>query len=268
MSDPVVNAYKAEITGLPYADTHTSISVNHVTDLPDPATDGEFNLVIWNRAHGSPGDAKNEGEFEIVRVTGITGTTLTVTRGQEGTTAIALGASGNWMTVNAVTKKTLGDKADLSGATIQTIIAQKTNVYAETVSASATYTADIPGLIVNFTPKYASSKIIVTVDLGYGGSGAVSGISIFRNGVAIGIGDAASLRTRLGRSINDGSTRNKHITVEAEDSPGVTTQVTYSVRLQSTSAGETFYVNRGSDDGDSAIRYRTASTIKVQEVAA
>ena len=117
---PLTNAYKAQLTNLPYAAGATEIEVNHVTDLPDPATDGDFNLVIWNRAHGDPADAKLQGEFEIVKVTGVAGTTFTVERAQEGTTALELGAGGNWQCVLAATAILFEGINNLIGAKVST----------------------------------------------------------------------------------------------------------------------------------------------------
>lgn len=98
-SDPVFNAYKATLVNLPYTDSDTVLEFSNV-----PAgTFAGARLVIWNRAHGSPGDARNNGEMEIVTVDSNDGTTVTVSRGQEDTPPIAFGASGNWVVVNAFT---------------------------------------------------------------------------------------------------------------------------------------------------------------------
>jgi len=63
----------------------TTISVTDASIYPDPAN-GDYNLVLWDTNQGRP---DQDSAVEIVRVTGRdTGTdTLTVTRGQEGTSA-------------------------------------------------------------------------------------------------------------------------------------------------------------------------------------
>ena len=65
----------------------TTISVADASIFPDPATDGEFNVVIWNASNFPRPD--QDANVEIVRVTARdTGTNeLTVTRAQEMTTA-------------------------------------------------------------------------------------------------------------------------------------------------------------------------------------
>ena len=67
----------------------STISVADASIFPDPATDGEFNVVIWNASNFPRPD--QDGDAEIVRVTARdTGTNeLTVTRAQEMTTAAA-----------------------------------------------------------------------------------------------------------------------------------------------------------------------------------
>ena len=67
----------------------STISVADASIFPDPATDGEFNVVIWNASNFPRPD--QDANVEIVRVTARdTGTNeLTVTRAQEMTTAAA-----------------------------------------------------------------------------------------------------------------------------------------------------------------------------------
>jgi len=67
----------------------TTISVADASIFPDPATDGEFNVVIWNASNFPRPD--QDADVEIVRVTARdTGTNeLTVTRAQEMTSAAA-----------------------------------------------------------------------------------------------------------------------------------------------------------------------------------
>ena len=67
----------------------STISVTDASIFPDPATDGEFNVVIWNANNFPRPD--QDADVEIVRVTARdTGTNeLTVTRAQEMTSAAA-----------------------------------------------------------------------------------------------------------------------------------------------------------------------------------
>jgi len=70
-------------------DTDTEISVADASIFPDPATNGEYNAVVWDvDAHPRP---DQDPDVEIVRVTAVdtTGDELTVSRGQEDTTAVS-----------------------------------------------------------------------------------------------------------------------------------------------------------------------------------
>ena len=67
----------------------TTVSVDDASIFPDPATDGEFNVVIWDVNNFPRPD--QDGDVEIMRVTGrdTTADDLTVTRAQEMTSAAA-----------------------------------------------------------------------------------------------------------------------------------------------------------------------------------
>lgn len=67
-----------------------------------------FNAVIWNSTdYSSSSDAIYAGQAEIVRVTAIASDTLTITRGQEGTTAVNLNTSGKtYKIAQTITAKT------------------------------------------------------------------------------------------------------------------------------------------------------------------
>lgn len=108
--DPTVNLFKSQLTGLPYGtgDTSLTISSGDGSKLPDPSVDGQFNLVIWDSAEGSPSDAENgNGVVEIVRVTAISTDTLTVQRAEEGTTAQSYSAGNVYSVILALTDKTV-----------------------------------------------------------------------------------------------------------------------------------------------------------------
>lgn len=102
--DPVVNFFQTEIATLPVASGGTSIviSTGDGAKLPDPAVDGAFNLTIYN-------ESDPFALPEIVRVTAITGDTLTVTRAQEGTSATTKTAGSDWYVELTPTAKTIQD---------------------------------------------------------------------------------------------------------------------------------------------------------------
>jgi hypothetical protein len=113
--DAVKNFGKVTVsTG--YDDSAVSIvlSGGHGAKLPDPSSDGEFNLVWWNNTdYGDPSDDPN---VEIVRCTARSTDTLTVTRNQEGSGAsIKNIASKTYRMALVLTKKMMDDLTDAAG---------------------------------------------------------------------------------------------------------------------------------------------------------
>src|SRR4051794_36524401 len=102
--DPVVNFGKCEVsTGYDASATSIELISGDGAKLPQPSTDGAFNLVWWNTSdYGDPADDPN---VEIVRCTARSSDTLTVTRAQESTSASTKNASGKtYKVVLAFTK--------------------------------------------------------------------------------------------------------------------------------------------------------------------
>lgn len=113
MPDPIVNFAKLEVVG-GYSATAFSVTVDDGAILPNPSTDGPFNLV-WHNATDYP-DPADDPDVEIVRVTGRTGNVLTLANdgsertAQEGTVATAKNISGKvYNLVLAPTAKTIDD---------------------------------------------------------------------------------------------------------------------------------------------------------------
>ncbi|GIW67878.1 MAG: hypothetical protein KatS3mg096_746 [Candidatus Parcubacteria bacterium] len=107
--DPVKNFAKVIVNGL-YDDAATSITLlaGEGNKLPDPSTDGSFNMVWWNATDYS--DPSDDPYREIVRVTAKSGDVLTIQRGQENTTAQPHNIPGKtYKMMIALTEKTYTD---------------------------------------------------------------------------------------------------------------------------------------------------------------
>jgi hypothetical protein len=68
-------------------DSATSITVADGSGLPAPGSGEWAWLIIWDRAQGE--DPNQDASMEIVKLTARSGNTLTVVRGQDGTTGVA-----------------------------------------------------------------------------------------------------------------------------------------------------------------------------------
>jgi hypothetical protein len=83
-------------------------------DLPAPVPDGDFNLTVFNATDYS--DSHDDPNREIVRVTARSTDTLTITRGQEGTTGKNHNTSGKtYLMILGLTKKDIDDIDDKIG---------------------------------------------------------------------------------------------------------------------------------------------------------
>jgi len=86
MADPVRNFAKAKVKyGYDNSATSIELETGGGAKFPDPATEGAFNLVWWNATDYS--DPSDDPYKEIIRVIAKSGDTLTIQRGQEGTSA-------------------------------------------------------------------------------------------------------------------------------------------------------------------------------------
>jgi len=125
--DAVKNFGKVEVSQ-GYDDVATSIilSAGDGAKLPNPAADGEFNLIWWNTTdYVDPSDDPNK---EIVRCTARSTDTLTIARAQEGTAAstkntdvkvyrMILGLTAKMITDIESDKAASGANADITSMT-------------------------------------------------------------------------------------------------------------------------------------------------------
>lgn len=108
--DPVRNFASVTPSSVGYDtdDTAIALSTGDGSKLPDPATEGAFNLVWYNWTDYP--DPTDDPAKEIVRVTARTGDDITVARAQEGTTANLHNTTGKtYKMILAVTRKMIED---------------------------------------------------------------------------------------------------------------------------------------------------------------
>lgn len=123
--DPIRNFAKVGVSTT-YNNSATSIVLNtgDGAKLPNPSTEGAFNLT-WFNSTNYP-DPSDDPLVEIVRVTTISGDTLTVVRGQEGTTGSNKNTSSvTYKMILSPTKRTIDDLQKFTIATDQTDFSQQ-----------------------------------------------------------------------------------------------------------------------------------------------
>tara|TARA_B100000900_G_C20492928_1_gene680348 strand:+ start:614 stop:1132 length:519 start_codon:yes stop_codon:yes gene_type:complete len=151
------------------------------------------------------------------------------------------------------------------GGIVQIVQSVKTDTF--TSSANSTWT-DITGMTVSITPKFSSSKILISVIMGISnGSDELHVLRLLRGSTPIG---ASTGGTYNGFAIMDseaiGGTRSRyigHVKAEILDSPSTTSATTYKVQFWK-NGGNSMHVNRRALND--ASQY--SSTITAYEVSA
>ncbi len=148
-------------------------------------------------------------------------------------------------------------------AVLQVVSTTKTDTF---TTASTTFT-DITGLSATITPKFDSSKILVTAQIcgcnDHGTSQSV--LTIARNSTAIYLGNTAGSRLRGVEMNSPGASAMISVAILYLDSPASTSSLTYSIQVRNPSG--TLYINRSENDTDATSHTRGASTITVMEIA-
>jgi hypothetical protein len=155
-----------------------------------------------------------------------------------------------------------------AGSVLQVVQAIKT----ATQTITGMTQTDVTGLSVVITPRSASNKILVLVDMkcGYGIYGGIA--NILRNGTKIYVGDGGLARSCAMFSnaytpIN-GIYHMLPLVANYLDSPATTSALTYKVQAAAFDTGQVQYINRTSADLNETGRDGlTASSITVMEIA-
>jgi hypothetical protein len=157
MFDPIKNFAISEVD--PFNSSATEITVDSAAKFPDPDTDGNFNLVVWNATDYD--SSAEDPNVEIIRVTGLDNNTFTITRAQEGTTATNHNTSGKtYKIARVLTEKDLEDLQDAveeefinAGDTPSTYTGQAEKILAVNSSEDAVEFKYITFLLPDDTPS-------------------------------------------------------------------------------------------------------------------
>ena len=160
---------------------------------------------------------------------------------------------------NGTAWRILGLGTPTNGTVLQVVSTTKTDVFSMT--STVTYT-DVTGLSVSITPKSSSSKILVSVFITNGNTGANhNNFNLLRGSTNLAQPAADTYASTIGSSFGSNSdflvASFSHL-----DSPSTTSSVTY--KIQARVSGGTLYVNRRGD----LSNVTAASSITVMEIAA
>lgn len=135
-----------------------------------------------------------------------------------------------------------------------------------TFTTTSTSFTDITNLTLTYTPKSASSIILLRAMVTAQGTGATNSaiLRLARDGTGIGV--AAAAGSRIQASARGQDTSPVSAGIEWVDSYGSTTAATWSVQLRVDAAG-TAYINRSAAfDSDSATTARFVSSLTLMEI--
>jgi len=161
----------------------------------------------------------------------------------------------------------------------QGIIAVKHALFTgtQTNSTAAGGNFAITSLSITHALSDASNKLIISAFVGAAANSNNTngvGLAVADDGTLIGIGDAASSRTRVssgGATFQSGADAGDGVslvlTTQFVYAPGDTASHTYTARGINVATGtETIYINRTEGDANGANRPRAASALVIQEV--
>ena len=168
------------------------------------------------------------------------------------------------------------------GGIVQVVQTAKTDTWASDMATNYPNFEEVTGLNVSITPKFSSSKILVTASVNYSTSywqgfgqlwRGIGGATRTMLDGAVGAASGSRVRFTFSsvqyHGASDTSYQMYHGTVNYLDSPNTTQQVSYSIAMRSYASDHNVYVNRNDDDRATNDYYgRGISTITVMEVSA
>ena len=179
---------------------------------------------------------------------------------------------GSTLTVDNIVGATTAANVKLpAGSILQTVSTTKT----DTFTSSSSSLVDITGMAVTITPKYSTSKILIRVNLNWGGVDNIyAAIRLLRGSTVISHNSSAT-GSQTAAAIGCGGDNNnfqwklEHTGLEFLDSPATTSATTYKLQQQSTGGPgtNTWYVNRPHNTTNAAYIVHGTSGMTVMEIA-
>lgn len=144
---------------------------------------------------------------------------------------------------------------------LQTIQVVKTDSYTTT---SNTF-VDVTGLTATITPKFATSKILVSVTgvAGNGSAAEIVKLNLVRNGTNIAQSTGSGVANQTMAIWTNNTSANDGFNIEFLDSPATTAATTYKLQIASTASAGAVIGRFAANDN-----FRSISTITLTEITA
>ena len=157
-----------------------------------------------------------------------------------------------------------------AGVVLQIVQAVKTDTFSTT---SASY-VDVTGLSVSITPKFVTSKILVSYSIQFSGiTDSYGAATVLRNSTIISQGTSATgNQTNVTTALATGSSGNWDYKLQTSqfeflDSPATTSATTYKIQVKATYSNRAVLINGPYSTDNSAYNNFGVSTITLMEIA-
>ena len=146
------------------------------------------------------------------------------------------------------------------GAEIQTLSTTKEDDHFQSATTSF---VDVTGVTLTITPKYSTSKILVTVSgaFSHNTSSRMSLFNIVRDSTNIGQPTSAKAQSSTRTVYHNGADELHQLHIEFLDSPATTSTTTYKLQMRTNDSGTLFIGDRVSEDA------RQGTTMTLMEIS-
>ena len=193
-----------------------------------------------------------------------------IVRGVSADERLAIGTAGQVLKVNSGAN---GLEYGAGGGVVQT----KSTHKADTFTTTSTSFTDLTGLNLTITPTSSSNKILVLVNVTFGGNTNLYAfgrlVRTISGGSAdiIGVGNASGNRSRSSFPLHNLDVGNavyhsKESSFMFLDSPNTTTSTEYQIQVFTHSSSSSLFINRPQNDDNSNYIGRYTSNITAMEV--
>ena len=168
---------------------------------------------------------------------------------------------GSTLTVDNIVGATTAANVKLpAGSILQNLSTTKIDDHFQSATTSF---VDVSGVTLTITPKYNTSKILITVSgaFSHNTSSRLSLFNLVRGSTAIGLPTSAKTNSATRAMYHNGTDQLHQLHIEFLDSPATTSATTYKLQMRTNSSGILYIGDRPSEDT------RQGTTMTLMEIS-
>ena len=168
---------------------------------------------------------------------------------------------GSTLTVDNIVGATTAANVKLpAGSILQTLSTTKIDDHFQSATTSF---VDVTGVTLTITPKYNTSKNLITVSgaFSHNTSSRLSLFNLVRGSTAIGLPTSAKTNSATRAMYHNGTDQLHQLHIEFLDSPATTSATTYKLQMRTNSSGILYIGDRPSEDT------RQGTTMTLMEIS-